>query len=329
MHITDWIVAHLPHRRCPSTEFMYDDMPSQSGYSLPVIYKELNVTRRGDWRDEGQILDFASVAGAGAKVLDLGPGDGWPSLRIAPFVAEVIGIDASRRRVQVCTENAARLGIPNARFGLVGADGTLPCASASLDAVVAASSLEQTPDPAAMLRECARVLVPGGRLRMSYEDLERYRGGEEIVTEVRRLSDGRIRVEVVARDLAGETATMVRLYVGATAQAAAERLQGLTPERLTPSFLKDLAPDLGEVRVCTLRHPSGATWVRMLLEAGFRSAQGTENGGQAAAGAFDRRAAAAAPRTHAELREYLLPLVRAAVGRPAPLERNPWITAIR
>ncbi len=329
MHIADWIMARLPHRQCPSTEFMYDDMASQSGCSLPVIYKELDVTRRGDWRDEGQILDFACVAGAGAKVLDLGPGDGWPSLRIAPFVAEVIGIDASRRRVQVCTENAARLGIPNARFGLVGADGTLPCASASLDAVVAASSLEQTPDPAAMLRECARVLVPGGRLRMSYEDLDRYRGGEETVTEVRRLRDGRTRLELVARDLGGETATMVRLYVGAGARGTAERLQGLTPDRLTPSLLEELAPDLEEVCVCTLRHPSGATWVRMLLEAGFRSAEGTETGGQVAADAFDRREGGAAPRTHAELREHLLPLVRAAQGRPMPLERNPWITAIR
>ena len=32
-------------------------------------------------------------------LLDFGPGDGWPSLLLAPMADEVVGVDASRRRV--------------------------------------------------------------------------------------------------------------------------------------------------------------------------------------------------------------------------------------
>ncbi len=322
MRITDWIMARLPHRQCPSTEFMYDDMASQSGYSLPVIYKELDVTRRGDWRDEGQILDFACVAGAGAKVLDLGPGDGWPSLRIAPFVAGVIGVDASRRRVQVCTENAARLGIPNARFGLVGADGTLPCASASLDAVVAASSFEQTPDPAAMLRECARGAGAG---RAAAHVL---RGPGPLPRRKRPSprSDGCARMG--APGWSWSRATWGDGHDGPPLRAQGQRRRasaGFDPDRLTPSPWKSwprprrcasarCAPPAPPGRGCRLRV--------------FASAEGT-NGGQVAADAFEHRERGTARARTPSLREHLLPLVRVAQGRLVPLDRNPWITAIR
>ena len=174
----EWVEARIQLRQSDSAESLYDDMESQSGRQLPVIYQPFDGMRRGHFVDQGSILDYA-VTTNGGRVLDFGPGDGWPSLRIAPFVDEVIGVDASARRVEVCRGNARRLGIDNARFVHVPLAQPLPFEEDCFDSVTAASSIEQTPDPEATLRELCRVLKPGGRLRMNYESLGRYRGGQE------------------------------------------------------------------------------------------------------------------------------------------------------
>ena len=98
---------------------------------------------------------------------------------MAPYVAEVVGVEGAHRRVEVCRENAARLGITNAHFYYVAPGAPLPFDANSFDGAMAASSLEQSPDPRATLREIYRVLRPGARLRMYYEALGRYRGGQE------------------------------------------------------------------------------------------------------------------------------------------------------
>ncbi len=162
-----WVEAELQPRDCDSTAFIYDHMESQSARGLPGLYVPFDPANRGHWRDAGSILDFLHAAqAAGGRVLDLGPGDGWPSLPVAPFAAEVVGVDGSAKRVEVCRENARRLGIANATFAHVPPGQPLPFADGTFDAVMAASSLEQTPDPRTVVRELARVLRPGGRLRI-------------------------------------------------------------------------------------------------------------------------------------------------------------------
>ena len=103
-------------------------MESQSGQSLPLIYREFDVARRGDWCDRGAMFDFLlGLRGEGKRLLDFGPGDGWPSLVVAPFAGEIVGVEGSRKRRLVCEENARRADEDNVR----GSGRTGPLASSS------------------------------------------------------------------------------------------------------------------------------------------------------------------------------------------------------
>jgi SAM-dependent methyltransferase len=167
-----WLAEHAPPERLESARGIYELMPSQSDRTLADVYVPVDARNSAHWSDLARIADYAARVPEGARwVLDVGPGDGWPSLPLAQARTEitVVGLDPSPVRARVCAENAARLGIENTRF-LVGDADRLPFGDASLDAVVAASSLEEATDPDAVIAELARVLRPGGVLRISYQD---------------------------------------------------------------------------------------------------------------------------------------------------------------
>src|SRR5574340_1247051 len=170
----EWMKANVNFETRDSAIALYDLMESQCDI-LAVIYVPFDGAERGHFDDRGSILDYAYHA-QGGRVLDFGPGDGWPSLLLAPMVEEVVGVDGSRKRVEVCTRNARRMGLTNASFIHYPPGQPLPFADASFDVVTAGSSIEQTPDAKATLREIYRVLKPGGRLRMHYESLLYYAG---------------------------------------------------------------------------------------------------------------------------------------------------------
>src|SRR5690606_3839423 len=90
-----------------------------------------------------------------------------------------IGVDSSEKRVETCTENARRMGIQNASFVSYKSGTKLPFEDNSFDGIMAAASIEQTPDPKKTLEELYRVLKPGGRIRISYEALNDYKDGHE------------------------------------------------------------------------------------------------------------------------------------------------------
>ena len=333
MTIEPWALAHPKQRVCTSAEFMYDEMASQSDRSLPVVYRDFDLRRREDWHDEGCILDFLCCVGADeARILDFGPGDGWPSLRIAPFVGEVIGADTSQRRIEECRSNARRLGLRNARFVRVEAGADLPFGDASFDGITAASSIEQSADPAATLAELYRVLRPGGTMRLAYESLRRYAGARERVASVAAWAGGSA-LEVYERDIAGESALMIRVCTPLDPHALRNRLalpsdSWFDLDRLSIERLDRLKADVVEVRVCRLRHPSGNTRVRLCEQAGF-SAAGTHSGAEAARRLFDSDRRRFQPVTHAELTAYLFPVVDSVVTMDAPLHTDPWITAVK
>ena len=97
-------------------------------------------------------------AGPRSRVLSLGCGIGDTELLLAPLVGEVVGIDLSPAAVQQARADAARLGIPNARFEQgTGAEGRY-------DTAIAIFFLHHLPDAelAALPARLREWLAPGG-----------------------------------------------------------------------------------------------------------------------------------------------------------------------
>lgn len=87
-------------------------------------------------------------------VLDLGCGVGHYLRRLPPGS---IGLDASR-------PNVARCRAAGLKAFLADLNQRLPVADEAFRAVLASHVLEHVESPLALLRECRRVLIPGGRL---------------------------------------------------------------------------------------------------------------------------------------------------------------------
>jgi 27-O-demethylrifamycin SV methyltransferase len=110
-----------------------------------------------------QMIEAARIA-TGERILDIGCGTGHQACELAErFGASVLGITTSAGGVEAATELAARRGISQVRFERRdGTDNGL--ADESFDLAWALESSHLMRDRAALLGECARVLVPGGRL---------------------------------------------------------------------------------------------------------------------------------------------------------------------
>lgn len=110
-----------------------------------------------------QMVERAGIA-AGDRVLDIGCGTGRQSCDLAAGLgASVLGITTSGSGVAAATGHAAERGIAGARFEQRdGTDNGL--ADAQFDVTWALESSHLMRDRRALLRECVRVLAPGGRL---------------------------------------------------------------------------------------------------------------------------------------------------------------------
>ena len=99
----------------------------------------------------------------GAAVLDVGCGPGTITIDIASRVApgEVIGLDASADVVAQAAATAVASGVTNVCF-VCGDAYALDFPDDTFDVVHAHQTLQHVHDPAAVLREMARVTKPGG-----------------------------------------------------------------------------------------------------------------------------------------------------------------------
>jgi len=264
-----WIRETLKPERMTTAELAYDHMESQSGECLAVIYQPLDHTKCSHWHDTALIGAFAHAMGEARTVLDVGPGDGWPSLRVADRFERVVGIDPSPKRVEVQRENARRLGITNVEFLVMDAE-QMTFVDSEFDGVMAASAIEQCDHPERALAEVARVLRPGGRFAMIFEDYDGCFDGD----------DGDDELWVQGDEGGGEPGSIVMYQVRTRVPAHETRygvfvdtrgLESAGRAAPTVEFFKRIAPHVRRAGVYELDHMTSRTVDPLLERYGFGS----------------------------------------------------------
>lgn len=141
----------------------------EEAMSLKIGYRKEELEELPDGADLG--LGCGAPIGLlelqpGETVLDLGSGAGIDALLAAREVGpegRVIGVDMTPQMLERARRNAASTGHRNVEFR-EGRLEALPVEDASIDAITSNCVINLVPDKAAVFREVARVLKPGGRM---------------------------------------------------------------------------------------------------------------------------------------------------------------------
>ena len=144
------------------------------------------------------------------EIADLGCGEGYLTIEASRFARRVIAIDRSEAVLEKARQSAKRRRVKNVEWKR-GELEKLPLKGASVDVALLSQALHHATEPAAALREAARIVRPGGRVLL----LELRRHEESWVRE--RLGDkwlgfeeGELRSMMESAGLTG-----VRISVGA------------------------------------------------------------------------------------------------------------------
>jgi ubiquinone/menaquinone biosynthesis C-methylase UbiE len=236
----------------------------RTGYDAVYGALPKSPTLRRIWRDHAQgpgypqgfenisfltRVELARLAselrvGPGARVADLGCGEGGPGLWIAGETgAHLIGIDLSSVAVSNARERVEKLGLADVARFAVGAFDDTALESGSVQGVMSVDALQYAPDKRAAFREVNRILSAGGRFAFTvFEvDPERVAGlpviSADPVDDVRPLLEELgLRVEVYEETESWQ-ARLVVTYEAVQAKQA-ELLEEMTEEAVTPLLME-------------------------------------------------------------------------------------------
>jgi len=102
----------------------------------------------------------------GKKVLDIGCGGGILAESIALSGADATGIDLSEKALKVAELHALEVGV-NLTYRSISAEALADELPEHYDVVTCMEMLEHVPDPASVVRACAKLCKPGGTLFFS------------------------------------------------------------------------------------------------------------------------------------------------------------------
>ncbi len=106
------------------------------------------------------------VALKGARALDVGCGGGLLSESMARAEAEVIGIDLASAVLDVARLHLLESGL-EVDYRELSVESMADTMTAQFDVITCLEMLEHVPDPTSVIRACADLLKPGGRLFLS------------------------------------------------------------------------------------------------------------------------------------------------------------------
>jgi 2-polyprenyl-6-hydroxyphenyl methylase/3-demethylubiquinone-9 3-methyltransferase len=113
----------------------------------------------------GWIETFGKLQGL--QVLDVGCGGGILSDAMARVGAHVTGIDLATKSLKVAQLHALETQTPNVSYREISAEDLASEQPGRFDVVTCMEMLEHVPDPASVVKACATLVKPGGRVFFS------------------------------------------------------------------------------------------------------------------------------------------------------------------
>lgn len=103
---------------------------------------------------------------AGKKVIDIGCGGGILAESMAKRSATVFGIDLSEKALKVADLHGLESGV-HVHYEKISAEDMAEREAGYFDVVTCMEMLEHVPDPASIIRACAKLVKPGGKVFFS------------------------------------------------------------------------------------------------------------------------------------------------------------------
>ncbi len=123
------------------------------------FFDELDDYRYDKLRYLPQLVDFSAYKGQ--RLLEVGCGIGTDLVRFAGGGARVTGVDLAQTAIELAQKNFALHGLPAEELRVANGE-ALPYPDGSFDVVYGHGVVQYTADAAQLIRECHRVLKPGG-----------------------------------------------------------------------------------------------------------------------------------------------------------------------